>query len=459
MLKILPFLLSTLLAASSAFAAFTPNKNYNNQATGTNTATWGIVLNSNFTAIDNNLGGTLNISVAGSSDVALTTSQAAFLMHKLTGALTGNINYIFPAGGVYQINNATSGAFTVNVKMAGGTGVIIPQGSIRTVFIDASNLTAQVDSIAGSSLPAADILVGNASNIASPVALSGDCGLSNAGAITCTKTNGSAFAAAATTAIGTSGATIPLLNGANTWSANNAFITQAITDNSTNAATTAFVQSAMAPSIQVFTSSGTYTPTAGTIDAIVEECGAGGGGGGFLGSGSFTGAASGGGSGSYSKALFTAAQIGVSKAVVIGTAGSAGALGNNNGGNGGNTTFGSTLLTAPGGSGGAGATTSSAFAFIAGGTGGTNGSTSGTPIVLIPGQTGYPGLSYGSNTGAQSGGAGGNSFYGYGGAPQGTSSGVAGTGYCSGGSAAGGSTTSAAGGAGAPGIIIVYEYK
>lgn len=60
------------------------------------------------------------------------------------------------------------------------------------------------DVIGGSSggpLPAltsGDIWVGNASNVATATALSGDCTLGNTGAITCTKTNGTAFGALAT---------------------------------------------------------------------------------------------------------------------------------------------------------------------------------------------------------------------------------------------------------------------
>lgn len=55
-------------------------------------------------------------------------------------------------------------------------------------------------------------------------AYSGDC-TSSAGTtvLNCTKTNGVAFTAAATTAIGTSGATIPLLNGNNTYSGTSTF--------------------------------------------------------------------------------------------------------------------------------------------------------------------------------------------------------------------------------------------
>ena len=54
----------------------TPNKGYTNQATATNSGTWGVVLNSNFTTIDNNLGGTLTLSVAGNTNVTLTAAQS-----------------------------------------------------------------------------------------------------------------------------------------------------------------------------------------------------------------------------------------------------------------------------------------------------------------------------------------------------------------------------------------------
>lgn len=48
--------------------------------------------------------------------------------------------------------------------------------------------------------------------------MSGDCTLSAAGAITCTKSNGTAFGTAAFQNTGTSGANLPFLNGTNTWS-------------------------------------------------------------------------------------------------------------------------------------------------------------------------------------------------------------------------------------------------
>ncbi len=71
------------------------------------------------------------------------------------------------------------------------------------------------------SLTNTDILVGNGSNNAAAVALSGDATLANTGAITVTKTSGVAFGTAATVNTGTSGGTIGLNNGNKTDSGNN----------------------------------------------------------------------------------------------------------------------------------------------------------------------------------------------------------------------------------------------
>lgn len=434
MKKILLSLFLSLFLAQSAFASFTANKGYNNQTTGTNSGTWGIVLNSNFTTIDNNLGGTLNISVAGNSNITLTSSQAAFLIHNLTGTLTGNIQYIFPSGGVYQITNSTTGAFTVTVIMAGGTGVVIPQGSTRTVFVDASNLVARLDSLAGGSLASADILVGNASNIATAVALSGDCSLSNAGAITCTKTNGTLFGTAATANTGTSGANLGFLNGNNTYAGNdtfsgtntfsgaNAFTSGSITvptkspgDNSTNASSTAYADASSTAAAatrvltvkrQVFTINGTYTPSTGMIYADVEVQGAG-----ANGSGGQAG-----GSGTYAKKVMTSATVGASVSITIGTAGT---------GTGGNTVFG-TLITANG-AGSPGVSGSVSPDFVINGINSPTGGGGNVAGVNSPlGNGGF------NNTG----GAGGNA-----------------TGYGAGG---GGGTSS---GNGTNGVVIVTEYN
>lgn len=96
---------------------------------------------------------------------------------------------------------------------------------------------------------------------------------------------------------------------------------------------------------QYFTTpgAGTYTPTAGMRQVLVECIGGGGGASGSCG----------GGGGGYARKMYTADQIGASQPFVVGAAGS-GASVPNPGTNGANTTFssGSLLITASGGTGG-----------------------------------------------------------------------------------------------------------
>jgi hypothetical protein len=216
--------------------------------------------------------------------------------------------------------------------------------------------------------------------------------------------------------------------------------------------------------IQIFTSSGTYTPTPGTNSVIVQVVGGGGGGAGVAAGGSGTGNFGGGGaSGSYAAAKVTSAFSGAT--VTIGAAGSGGASGgNNSGASGGTTSFGS-IVSCPGGGGG-NSTGATATAVIAsGGTSTTTCTISGaTAIANMSGRSGGLGLS-GNNV--LSGGAGGNSELGSGGSAMyvgGSASGAGnpGTGYGGGGggAASGGSSgVAAAGGAASIGAVIVYEYN
>jgi len=71
---------------------------------------------------------------------------------------------------------------------------------------------------------AGHLLIGSGTNWASQT-VGGDGTLNSSGSLTITKTNGVNFTSAATTAIGTSGATIPLLNAENTWSAQQDYTT------------------------------------------------------------------------------------------------------------------------------------------------------------------------------------------------------------------------------------------
>lgn len=133
-----------------------------------------------------------------------------------------------------------------------------------------------------------------------------------------------------------------------------------------------FAQASLAPTIQIFTSGGgTYTPTNSNVKYLKVRCAGGGGGGGSspTTTSSQSAAAGGGGGGGYVEELVLSPLTSYSYSVGAGGAG--GATGaSHNGSNGGTTTFGTTFLSATGGTGSSGATASSIAASESGGTGG-----------------------------------------------------------------------------------------
>lgn len=94
----------------------------------------------------------LSLSVAGSSNVALTQAQARVTVLKFTGVLTGNINVTTPnaiPGQSWTIINGTSGAFTLTFKTASGTGIAVTQGKVALLCGDGTNIiSAFTDSTA-----------------------------------------------------------------------------------------------------------------------------------------------------------------------------------------------------------------------------------------------------------------------------------------------------------------------
>jgi len=121
--------------------------------------------------------------------------------------------------------------------------------------------------------------------------------------------------------------------------------------NTTQVATTAFVQTALGGAIeadyQVFTAAGTWTKPSGLSAnalVIVEMWGAGGG-------GSRDSGSCGGGGGGYATETFLASALGATEAVGVGLGGAGATVSGNDGVAGGNSTFGS-YITAYGGGGG-----------------------------------------------------------------------------------------------------------
>lgn len=209
--------------------------------------------------------------------------------------------------------------------------------------------------------------------------------------------------------------------------------------------------------VQVFTASGTYTPTPGMGSVVVEVLGGGGAGGGGI--QPFSGNVSlgaPGGAGSFGSGRFTAASVGVSQAVTVGAGGVPGF--GASGGNGGTSSFGA-LLSAPGGVGGlmlnnqvppsinGNGVPSSApsGANISSGRGGT-----GNVAFAVNASTGHGGEGGASRVG---GGAAGNAINANGANAASPGSGGSGSATNNGG---GGNYS---GGAGAAGLVVVWEYS
>lgn len=143
-------------------------------STGTDWYTVGKGLQNTFSAT------LLNLNVAGNTDVTETSAQAENVIQQFTGTLTGNINVIVPATvQLYYIFNNTSGAFTLTLKTASGSGVAIAQSTHTILYCDGTNVvnayTASVSSTitlsAGSAnSPNLNFLGSGSTGIYSPIA-------------------------------------------------------------------------------------------------------------------------------------------------------------------------------------------------------------------------------------------------------------------------------------------------
>ena len=205
--------------------------------------------------------------------------------------------------------------------------------------------------------------------------------------------------------------------------------------------------------VQYFTSSGTYTPTAGATQAIVEVVGGGGGSGGCASTSTGQVACSaGGGGGGYARSYISSLS---SQTVTVGAGGNGATAGANTGSTGGTTSFGP-LVSASGGAGGQGGTANT-------GSGGSNGGIGGSGLlgdITIQGTDGGNGQSITGPTVTFTNSGGGTQYAGTVGANGGSATPSAGKLYGGGaaGSYVGASHAAVAGAAGASGICIITEY-
>lgn len=116
---------------------FTTNKGLEQPASGDYVNAWASPVNQNWSEIDQALGGTTNISVTGISapTTTLTLTQYRPPNIEFTGALGTNLTYQIPTGvgGMWSINNATTGTFSLSFAIAAGNSLALATG--RTLII------------------------------------------------------------------------------------------------------------------------------------------------------------------------------------------------------------------------------------------------------------------------------------------------------------------------------------
>jgi hypothetical protein len=192
--------------------------------------------------------------VLSSADVTLTALQAALPYVALTGTLTANLNVIFPVntGQSWIVANGCSGAFTVTVKTASGTGVVVPatgSAAPTSIFCDGVNIQNTGVSTAGLAPINSPALTGT------PTAPTASPASTNTTQIATT-----AFVQAAITAAIAAKANLasPIFSGIPTTP------TAAVGTNTLQVASTAFVQAAVTAAT-VKQKSGTFTSAGGVV--------------------------------------------------------------------------------------------------------------------------------------------------------------------------------------------------
>jgi hypothetical protein len=98
--------------------------------------------------------GAVSVSVTGSANVTLTSAQYGVRIVTLTGVLTGNISVDWASqAGVWFVQNATTGSFSITLKAnVSDTGVTITQGTAKQVISSGATLVSANTDLTGLTL-------------------------------------------------------------------------------------------------------------------------------------------------------------------------------------------------------------------------------------------------------------------------------------------------------------------
>ncbi|PKH35127.1 hypothetical protein BI292_25975 [Pseudomonas sp. 43NM1] len=95
-------------------------------------------------AVEKAVNGATTVSVAGSGSTLLTAAQVRAGVLYLNGTLTGNKTVIVPTEPArFQVCNTTTGPFTLTVKTAAGSGILVTQSMCSLLFCDGASVFLQ----------------------------------------------------------------------------------------------------------------------------------------------------------------------------------------------------------------------------------------------------------------------------------------------------------------------------
>lgn len=123
------------------------------QANGENDSTWGTRVNTVFEMIEDAIANFTSVVMAADANRNLTTANSATDEARCMGllvtsgvSLTATRDIICPTSTKsYLVKNSTTGAQSIRVKTAAGTGITIPNGKTAMVLCDGTNVISAID--------------------------------------------------------------------------------------------------------------------------------------------------------------------------------------------------------------------------------------------------------------------------------------------------------------------------
>jgi hypothetical protein len=117
----------------------TPAKGLTEPQVGVDT-NWANLLNADLALIDTALGGTLSVSISGST--TLNSTQVENTGYKFSGTLSTAATITWPAfSGFAMIENNTTGGFSISCGISGGTFTTLFNGEAVSIWSDGTNFT------------------------------------------------------------------------------------------------------------------------------------------------------------------------------------------------------------------------------------------------------------------------------------------------------------------------------